>query len=173
MKIWEKITEVWWDYTRPIRTFWYGIENLWSWKGVIWNDRQWDNGYFYDILYKKLTLMEEYYMDADSCWSANHLKYAEDIKKTRLALKRLIDDDYSPYKEMDKKWGEIEMWTTPTNREDLVECNIKREKECNLEDMEKCSKDTIKTVRAEEALKTQDLEYVFSMLRKHIRTWWD
>lgn len=169
----EKINDMWWATKAPFKTFGRGVKNLWTWRKIIWNDRQWDYAFFYDILYKKLEVMEEYFSTEENCWSVNHLKYAEDIKKTRLALKRLIDDDYSPYREMDKKWGEIEMWTTPTDREDLVECNIRRVKECNLADMEKCGKDTIKTVHAEEALRKQDLEYVFSRLSKHIRSWWD
>lgn len=32
----------------------YGFKNLWKWKSIIWNDRDWDYSYLYIILEKKL-----------------------------------------------------------------------------------------------------------------------
>jgi len=151
-----------------------GIINLYVWFPIIWNDRQWDQVWFYEMMYKKLDLMEKFYRSGKS-WKLHSNRTADEIMKTRLALKRLIDDDYSAWKRHEEKWGELELWTTPDTegRKHLVECNLNRTKVCNTESYEKERKESMRCYEHEEYLKLQDLEYVTQMIKKHVRGWWD
>lgn len=155
-ELWEKITDVWWNCTRPWRIFTAGVSNLWTWKGIIWNDRNWDYSFILILLEKKLSLIEEFYK-SDDCWWANPEPEIKNIHNTRIVLKRLIDNEYdNPY------WKRV--WDMNDGDDFLGHLN-------NMSDLE--SRLIRMAGKHDDIQMKQDLEYVTSMLRKHITKWWD
>ncbi|PGO60590.1 hypothetical protein [Priestia megaterium] len=71
------------------------FRNLKDWLPIILKDEQWDYGFLYQMLHKKLELKEAYYR-SDLPSSADALEVAEEIRVVKEALERLIDDDYVP-----------------------------------------------------------------------------
>lgn len=84
-----------------LRNIRYGIKNIIKWFPVIWNDRDWDYRYIYEILHKKLELKEQFFR-SDKTHVADWEQTADEIKEVKDALKRLIDDDYVSYEEVMK-----------------------------------------------------------------------
>ncbi|AZU99005.1 hypothetical protein pW2_229 [Bacillus phage pW2] len=75
------------------------LRNLKNWLPIIVKDEQWDYGFFYDMLYKKLELKEEFFR-SDNPSSTDALESADQIKEVKDALKRLIDEDYITFAEL-------------------------------------------------------------------------
>jgi len=69
-----------------------GLKNLFIWFKIIWNDRWWDNYYFFKILHKKLSLMEKNFREDGVHLFAE--KDANKMKRCVLVLERLMNDDY-------------------------------------------------------------------------------
>lgn len=70
--------------------------NLKNWLPVIIKDEQWDYGYLYDILYRKLELKEKFFRSNNTNIEDWEI-VADEIKDVREALERLMKDDYIPY----------------------------------------------------------------------------
>jgi len=145
-----------------------GIKNIFIWIPILIEDRQWDHGYIFIILKKKLELMEKYFLK-----HGHPVGSEKDAKNMRIAinlLDRLIKDNYMdhafvPHK---KKYGESHM-----NFEEhklLItldnEPQTKKEKEQETELFKRCC-------TREDYLRKQDLKFLFDHLRKHILSWWD
>jgi hypothetical protein len=77
--------DYWWHNSimHPIRKFFKGLDNLWKWRKIIWNDRWWDYTYFLELLRFKLHDMEEH-------WGrdTHYLKDYDDKKR----IQDLIED---------------------------------------------------------------------------------
>ena len=136
------------------RMFRYGIQNLWRWKDVIWNDRQWDYVYLYHIMKRKLEL-----------WEHDHRKYsyhenshyeADEMEICIRVLNRLIEDDYckQDFKKHEELFGKYGMpILTPRTDEQI--------------------KDFKSIMEKEELLRNQDTEFIFTHIKEHHRGWWD
>lgn len=152
----------------------YGIQNLITWFPVIWTDRNWDYWFIYKILHKKLDLMEKHIRKHDNhtCAQAD----ADNIKKCVLLLDRLIADKYheSAFKNHERKWGESDMIFTKSKEDpemkklDIIYPNVTSTEDEKLE-----KKDFKRAMNHEEYLKEQDINMLFNLMKKHIRTWWD
>jgi len=118
----------------------YGLINLWVWRKVVWRNRGWDHSFIYDVLEHQLKIQEKYIRNG---YNIRAEQVANDIKKTRLALTRLKEDEY-------------------IMQTDLV-FNIKNKY------LKKFSNNKL----FEQYMIQQDLDYVFNMMKKHIQEWWD
>lgn len=151
-----------------------GVKNLFIWFPVIWKDRWWDHHYFFIILHKKLSLMEKNFRER-----GHHLNHEKDADKMRLCvllLDRIIEDKYlnMVYKDHDKKWGETNWDFTPCeDHEGYSELNITRSNVKTEEEKIQESKEYKKLMYKPDKLLQQDIDTLFKMLNKHIRTWWD
>ena len=151
-----------------IRNIRIGIKNLIRWFPVIWNDRQWDSYYFFKIIRRKLEIMEPFYRyDA---MVLRREKEADRMKVCIMLLDRIIKDNYHEmaYKKFDKKWGESEMLFNEDGSLNIAYENVKTE-----EDEKNKNKDIKESHNKEEFLINQDIEYLFKILNKRIRFWWD
>ncbi|MDD3123205.1 MAG: hypothetical protein PHC62_06830 [Candidatus Izemoplasmatales bacterium] len=93
-------------FTDGFNSLKYGIKNILFWFPVIWKDRQFDHGYLYTILGKKLELMEAFFLSDDTN-VANAKKYGKQIKIARILCNRLETEDYSnPNKWADWKYAD-------------------------------------------------------------------
>ena len=137
---------------RIIRSIKTSIKNLITWFPVIWKDRQWDHVFLLDILHKKLSLMEKFFREKGHHVGAE--KDADNIKLAILLLDRIRKDDYikSAFKPYEDKYGEISFKSFSSLKEKEL--------------FNRCSEH-------ETYLKNQDLDMLFSHLRKHILEWWD
>jgi len=147
-----------------------GIVNLVRWFPIIWKDRNWDHEFLWDMLYKKLTLMERCLRDVDDVGGT---KRADEIKVCTLLLKRLIANEYlfNAFKRHDERWGPIEMTFVPTSDENLVQAvfsnaKVKTEKDKKLE-----RRDAKQACQHEDDLQKQDIDLLFKLMTKHVRGW--
>jgi len=150
-----------------------GVENLIIWFPVIWKDRWWDHWFFYVILHKKLSLMEENIRKYGN--HVNSKKDADKIKICTILVKRLMDDNYHKIamKQHDKKWGESEFNFIDTDDPELKELKITYESVKTEEDEKNRARDFKRGMANMDQLMNQDLDMLFSLLRKNIQTWWD
>ena len=138
------------------------IRNLIRWFPIIWNDNDWDSHYLLLLIYHKLRFMEQFFSSDDT-----HLlhadKTAEQIKTTKLVLKRILDDNYWPFDKLFEKYGDFEI---RDSKFEIVGVETKDEKLQYRKEFSKCSE-------AERLLEQQDWNYFFKLLKNHMKTWWD
>jgi len=156
MRIFEKIKDL------PYNTI-QGISNLFLWIRVIWNDRQWDHVFIYEIFRHKLHLTEQYIRKYGH--HTNNISDANRIRKCVLLLDRLINEDYhdNVFSSHYEKWGELEL-----TDKGISYPNVKTEEDEKKEREERKIK-----YEKENKLREQDLDMLFSIMRKHIQSWWD
>lgn len=152
-----------------------GVKNLIKWSPVIWNDRDFDYIFIFRILKFKLEQMEKRFRECD--YTMDSQKNAREIKQCIKILNRIINQDYCNIAFMfhDKKWGNLFMELHDSEIEDdeshpLV---LHREKVRNLNDQEEEKKEFRRCMDQENYLENQDIEYLFKIINKHIRKWWD
>jgi hypothetical protein len=151
----------------------YGFTNLFRWLPVIWKDRNWDHVFIYKILRKKLDLQEKHIRKY-----GHHVDNEKDADKIRvcvLLLDRLLKDEYydNVYRNFHKKWGHGEFRTEKVEGSDLYELHIDYESAKTKADIEQCNKEHRMLLNKENELRTQDINYLFKMMSKHIQSWWD
>lgn len=145
-----------------------GIKNLIKWFKVIYSDRDWDYCYLYIILRHKLKTMEDFHY-SDDTFAMRSERTAKQIKIARILCERLIDRDYlgnamMPYdnkyesglilgsKPVEGKPG----WSQLVFSEDKKQNKLYR----------RCSKHN-------DYMETQDKDYLFKWIGKHIDGWWE
>lgn len=156
------------------RSIKYGIENLITWLPIIWSDRDWDQWYLYNILKFKLTQMEK--LQRKYGISVNSIKIADQIKVCINLLDRLIKDEYGEniFKHHNEKWGDSHFNFTPCeDRKEYSKLIITRDNVNSKEDEEQERKEFIRLIKHEDKLKKQDIDYLFTLMNKHIEGWWD
>jgi hypothetical protein len=140
-----------------------GLSNLWEYLPLIWKDRQWDQPYFFTLLHKKLTLMEEHFR-SKACFVGRE-REARKIKICVLLLDRLQKDDYSTmaFKNHERKFGELEITNSKIR---YTKVNSKKEER-------ECDKSFHKCYEHEQYLRNQDLDFLFNLIKKRVLHWWD
>lgn len=151
-----------------IRNTKYGTGNLVRWLPVIWTDRCWDSYFIYALLHKKLSMMEKHFREDGHHMDA--IRDADKIKVCLLLIKRIIDDEYTEnaLKHHDEKWGDTEISFSP-DRTGLFH----HSKVITEEDEVSEVKDFRRAMEVDGVMRKQDIELLFSMLKKHIASWWD
>lgn len=93
-------------FGRFLRGILQGFKNIFIWLPIIWEDRQFDHGYLYTIMWHKLKLMEKFFSSGDP-WAVGADKCAKDIKVARILCGRLMDGSYTnPFKWADWKYAQ-------------------------------------------------------------------
>ena len=154
-------------------SFKLGIENLYNWIPVIWRDRDWDQYFLLETLRFKISNMERYFRKCGHHVGAN--KDANNMSMCVEALHRIIEEDYhkEAFKEHEKKWGEASLKFIDSDKKGFKQLLIERPNVKTKEDEEQERKDFRYCLKEEERLTQQDIDYLFDMLKKHIREWWD
>lgn len=126
-------------FIHPFRKIKYGIQNLWYWRKVIWNDRDWDYYFLSKMIVHKMKRMDKHFLEY-----SNHVNREKDVRKMRCFYKRLeraMNNDYMDVimKDHREKWGEIQMTSEPyhfyengkpkTYRTNFSYSNVKTEEE--------------------------------------------
>jgi hypothetical protein len=98
------------EYFRiPIRNFRIGISNLIKWFPTIWNDRDWDNHFIYEILKRKLEFQAKYISERDFYTMAQ--KDSRNMKICASLIQKCQEETYS-CEYMD--YHESRHWFTPS-----------------------------------------------------------
>lgn len=159
------------DLPRNIRQ---GIKSLWIWFPIIWKDRQWDHQFIYAVLRHKLHLTEQLIRH-----HGHHLYHVKDADKIKVCvdlLDRLMKDEYHEmaFKDHEKKWGEMELnFKDAADHPGMHEAVITHPNVKTDEDKKAERKDFKIASEHEAALRENDLDFLFKMMRKHIQSWWD
>ena len=148
----------------------YGIENLIKWFPTIWNDRDWDYCFLYDLLYFKLKNMEKFQRKYGH--SVSNEEIANEIKPCIEVLGRLIEDDYKDevWLALRERWGDFEFedCEDKPGYSKLVIPGVKTE-----EDRKEYRADIKRCVDSEEEAIQKDLSLLFDTMKENIRKWWD
>ncbi len=157
------------------RSFKLGIENLFKWAPVIWKDRDWDQYFLYEILRFKISNMEQFFRKHGHHVGAE--KDANNMSMCVEALHRIMEEDYNKeaFMEHDKKWGKASWRTIDSEKKgsNFKQLLIERPNVKTKEDEEQERKEYRYCLAEEERLIKQDVDYLFDMLKKHVRGWWD
>jgi hypothetical protein len=109
--IWESVYSFYWiNLGWRFRGFWLGIKNLWRWFPVIWEDRDWDDYFIWEILKTKLKYQSDYIGS-----SGNHISAKYDAQRMMLCV-RLIEKiqvdfyacEYMDYNQLEYNFSPVE-----------------------------------------------------------------
>lgn len=177
-----KLKRFWWKIryqnllspNRIYREIVHGVKNLIKWFPVIWNDRDWDQIYFLIILRKKLHNKEKYFARSNPI-ILNSDRVARQISRTKMAVDRLLADDYhaNAFKFHDKKWGELSNSIGNPDEFGRVEWLCSRPNATIPELVELERKESRRLFEHARYLRKQDWEYVTKMIAKYADGWWD
>lgn len=156
----------------PIKSFFTGLSNLWKWKSVIWHDRDFDYVYLLVILKFKIEKMIELYNYRD-----RYVGQEKDKQKLKLCsnlLDRLIKNDYQENTMIyhDKKWGEINFVWVKCEDSDNYRLITNRKNTTDKNKREREREEFLKLMRHSVYMESQDIEYLFNTMKKHLRSWW-
>ena len=145
-----------------------GIWNLISWFSIVWNDRDWDYYFIFELLKFKLERMEQCLREHGR--SIDNEKDANSIKECIVILERLIKDDYAAedWNRIRSKWGDFEFSNCENGCTKLTVSGVKTE-----EDEKKYSSDIKNCCEKEENMIQKDLNDLFDNMKINIRRWWD
>jgi len=152
----------------------YGIQNLIKWFPIIWKDRNWDHTFIYIIMRNKLHFTEQLIRNHGN--HVRNIKDANDIKLCVDILDRLSKDDYyeHAFKRHEEKWGEAQHRFEDCDESPEYQSfhidypNVTSEKTKKLQ-----KRDFRRSCKHEANLREQDLDMLFTYMRKHIQGWWD
>lgn len=167
----------------PFRSIIDGIKNLWSWRTVIWNDRQWDHIYLYTILRTKLEKMENFFY-SDNVHIEDAEKYGAQIKECREIIDNLENDVYSDeiFKEYYEKYPVKDFFKffTPSDSEkERIEQNLPPrtytlEQKGMSEEEENNKHELFKKCSDEANRKNEEMrKRLFNLMSDNIEYWWD
>lgn len=112
----------------PLNQFKVGIQNLIKWFHVIWNDRDWDSWYTYEVLKKKLEFQRKYLVENNRVLSVPNDNFYITIC---LNLIERLQEDY--YESEYQDYVEEDLWFGKEDEKGWVEVDVKVQKE-NLQD---------------------------------------
>lgn len=157
------------------RSLGYSIKNIVRWWKIIWNDRDWDYGFFEEILVFKLKNMRDFYQNGINVWSANAPQVADEINEVIEIFERIQEDDYenlvSPgfndwiYKQNNVGKSIFKTEINEDGEETLVFNTPKWTEE------EKKAREEV-YIKAEE-MHNEDYRKAFELIGRNIRKWWD
>lgn len=167
IKYW--LHDKWWDFVgKPI----YFLKKVYAYAKLLWNDFDFDAQCLYPLIRLKLQRVQK------ALENGNAIQEDKDMKALKLAIKlldRLIEDKYwAPMDRHDRKWGEMETWFEPTERNDGSSYWMSKRAKANTPELkEQEILEFRKAYETEDMLRERDKRNLFRILDKYIRTWWD
>lgn len=184
----EKIFSFWWPIRRKIINFYDffryylpgGIYNFFLWFSVIFYDRQFDYVFILKILQRKFELMEKFYLK-DAIIKRSDV-VAKQMKICKILISRILKDEYCKKEldELDENFGELRMWgeaafdeKTGEQLNDMCRLEISRIFADTPEKREYERKEFLRIMKLKEKRKSDDIEFLFKYITKHLTSWWD
>lgn len=138
----------------------HGTQNLIKWFPVVWQDRDWDHHYLTKVLSFKLSNMEKLFRNEGH--TVNSDEIANQLKCVAQLAKAISDEDYESEAFKGKEYL-LEKHEIKFEGNKLVTYG--------LTDAEK--KEFRELVKLEDKYMDRDIELLFDLMKKNIRTWWD
>jgi len=157
-----------WRYYAPnwFKNFTDGVHNLWRWKKVMWNDRNWDHNYIYDVLLHKLLLQREYLVKHNRFEGIEQVN--RDITICLNLIERLKSDYYvMEYMDYDDHWGTVGTLDEYFN---MHRSTVKR---CLKKDRNLMNDKRLLAMRVARANQDKAQALLFRILNEKINTFWD
>ena len=161
---WDKVTSPYWWCYRTYRDVYHRVKRLphflskwWVWTKLLWNDWDFDYLCLLPIIALKTKRTREYLV------KENLVEVDERTMKEveQLAL-RIWKDDYCS-----KEWDEFHK-KYPIRWSRIVECDKPA-----LTRLEQSGSDELmRLTKKQEELMEADMDRLFELIRKHMRTWW-
>ena len=152
-----------------------GISNLWTYRKIIWADRDWDWGFLITLLHYKLERMEKYHRLSKVV--EDHIKMADEIKIAKDAAHRIMSDDYleNALKPHYEYWGESyeELLTEPLTSNTYALKWVKSRPLMTNEDYELAKADKMEKYELSDKMLEDDINLLFTHINKNMRKWWD
>lgn len=170
-----------------------GIYNLWIWTPIIWQDRQWDQHFFYKILAKKLSLIESHMLeehketilctkDKSMCETCTYHSNANcgynickehrhsfyKINLAKVCAEKLVNEGQyllDALKPFDEKYPDFD-WSIKSEK---TEDGYYRYFDTSTEEQKKLRKEC--SEQSEKNIIT-DIETLFNIIRDNIQCWW-
>jgi len=136
------------------------INRIIWWTPKIWKDRDWDYAYLYKIIEYKLARMEDCIRNG---YNVDSEKVAKNIKICRELLKRLAKDEYE-HEFISEYYDKY-----PIDIENINESINNRQNKITKLDEKKYKW----AIEDEENRRKYDIEYLFYLMKKYHRHWWD
>jgi len=92
-----------------------GIKNLIQWFPLIYNDRDFDYGYLYNIIYFKLNNMQKFF-ESGNTFVVGAEEHAKEIKECKELLKRIMDEAV-----WDENWDIDKGFTKPLDKIEILD----------------------------------------------------
>lgn len=166
------------SWKSPIDVFLESCVRTAKWFPIIWKDRHWDHAYILDILENKIRFTRENI----GRWN-RHTTAKRDCQNMRIAeilIRRIREDNYddSFMVEHEAKWGKLD-WRKDAPKDNVLFDNkfsksgLVRAKVNSQEQWEQEGKDHRRIIDHCQYQKSQDYDYLFKHLKKHLERWWD
>jgi hypothetical protein len=170
----KSLTSRWDKVTRWPRRTYSRIRHTIKWLPVIWKDQDWDQAWLWEMLDFKLKSMEGFYR-SDYAWSMEAGRVADQIKRCRLVLARIIADDYIINATLyhDKKWGDVRWNFGEMNDAGFGSLTFTRPGGVVAWDEKTERKEFIWCSRHADYMKKQDIDYLFKLMGRYVNSWWD
>jgi hypothetical protein len=99
---------------------------------------------------------------------------AENMDLCLKVLDRIIAENYldNAFMWHDKKWGDIQMWTESVD-DKYSELKITRPGIKNEQDEKQESREFLKWGDVADRQEKQDIDFLLTKIKKHVRRWWD
>jgi hypothetical protein len=118
-----------------IRNFKIGIKNLWDYKRIIYNDRQWDYNFIYDLLEFKLQYQLNWLLTSKNVYcqqDTNIIKLKRLLKLLSLIKQNYYSDELYKYLKTDFLLNDLNEIESNVIEDNLDEYFIKNRKVHNL-----------------------------------------
>jgi hypothetical protein len=129
-----------------MKLIWF-LKRVWTYRRILWNDADFDYRYLIDLMSFKLNLIADHLEKHDMFIGADGT--ARSARVAAMVCDRISADNYDVMG-FCKEGDSLEAW------QDELITNRNNDKD-----------------HFSKYLPNQDLEYLFLLFKKHLRTWWD
>lgn len=154
---------------RSIKKFLRRLKSLLAWISYFWKDENFDSGYILKLLKRKIELTRHTF--EESQFRLHPDKTIKNMLIVEELLKRIVEDSYAEYEmnEHTKKWGKFKV----IEESESGFSSLRREGVKSVSDHGRERKEALLIYKKMEERKSQDMDLLFKILRRHILYWWD
>lgn len=164
------IHELFVQIPKDIKTF---VQTCWAYKGLLWQDRNWDHVYILRLLQLKIRRTREYIGKHQ-----RHTLWKRDVKAMMQAedlIESILNDDVADelYKAHDAKWGKSYHRFIPLENRTGSLMRTLREKAYTPQQQEQEHKEYRAMLKKSFRLEQKQWSKLWKHLDKNMRNWWD
>ena len=150
------------------------VENVWSvvkWLPVIWKDRQFDGVFLLRMMEYKLGLMEKFFRTKNII--SDREKVAKKIMICRVLCKRLAEEEYTTPWDKERTESAHRLWDYISGNKKEIGGGMSVYTSEGYVPSKELRRAADWANKREEEMIQQDIECLFTILKKNIRKFWD